>query len=320
MRSHANADGRKEPAFHPTGIPPIDDFLRYMNATKEAALNTISAYRRDLVSFHAFVAAEAEDPSDPMLLLLVDADTIEAYRLSLMEKELSDSSISRSMSTLRTFYKYQFVNGAMSENPSRDIKNKRVEKKEICVLSTGDVERLLEAPDTTDIKGIRDKAMLETMYATGLKVSELIALNVEDVNFMLGLITCRKSDSHHEDRVIYLYNKAVAALRTYLDSSRRFLVSRENEQALFLNINGGRMSRQGFWKLLKVYAERAGITQNITPHTLRHSFAAHLLENGADVRDIQQILGHADIASTQLYVEYVRRHMKNSYLKFHPRA
>lgn len=320
MRSPDSAVKRKLQVFRSTGIPPIDDFLRYMDATKEAALNTLSAYQRDLVAFHAFVTAEAEETPEPFSLLCVDADTIEAYRMSLIEKDMSESSISRSMSTLRTFYKYQYVNGAMAENPARDVKNKRTEKKEICVLSTSEVERLLEAPDTTDIKGIRDKAMLETLYATGMKVSELIALNVEDVNFMLGLVTCRKSDNHHEDRVIYLYNKAISALNAYLDLSRRFLVSGEKEQALFLNINGGRMSRQGFWKLLKTYAEKAGITQNITPHTLRHSFAAHLLENGADIRDIQQILGHADIASTQLYVEYVRRHMKNSYLKFHPRA
>ena len=184
-------------------------------------------------------------------------------------------------------------------------------------MTSAEVNQLLSLPNTSDLKGMRDKAMLELLYATGLKVSELIGLNVSDVNTQMGFVRCGEASS---ERFIPLYPVAVRALSTYLNKSRKFFVSDSKETALFVNINGERMTRQGFWKLLKGYVEEAGITKPITPQSLRNAFAAHLLENGADIRDIQEILGHKDPASTQRYAQYLKDKMNKSYMKFHPRA
>lgn len=296
-----------------THVKTVDDFLSYLALSKSASQNTVAAYQRDLTGFAAFTA---EIPVD---LLSVTGKEITAYKKSLTDKGFSASSVSRAMSSVRSFYKYLLVGGIISENPARAVKNDKVEKKDFEILSAKEIDLLLTQPDTTEIKGIRDKAMLEMMYATGMKVTELISLDVTDLNLVLGYVVCRGEGSKPHERTIFLYPTAVNALKNYLNASRCFLVQEETD-ALFVNIGGTRMTRQGFWKILKGYAAQAGIEKTITPHTLRHSFATHLLENGADIHDIKEILGHADISSTQVYADYIKKRMKDSYLKFHPRA
>ncbi len=296
-----------------THIKTVDDFLSYLALSKGASKNTVSAYQRDLTGFAAFVS---EIPTD---ILSVTGDEISSYKKHLSAKGFSASSVSRAMSSVRSFYKYLLVGGVIHENPARAVKNDKVEKKAFEILTAKEIEQLLAQPDTTEIKGIRDKAMLEMMYATGMKVTELISLDVTDLNLVLGFVVCHGEGAKQHDRTIFLYPTAVSALKEYLTASRCFLVQ-EEDNALFVNIGGTRMTRQGFWKILKGYAADAGISKTITPHTLRHSFATHLLENGADIHDIKEILGHADISSTQVYADYIKKRMKDSYLKFHPRA
>ena len=193
----------------------------------------------------------------------------------------------------------------------------KVERKYPEILTNREVELFLEQPKCVDEKGFRDHAMLEVLYATGIRVSELIGLNVEDVNLTVGFIRCT---SRGKERIIPLYTAAVKALRDYLENIRPRIIADEREKALFVNMNGERMSRQGFWKIIKYYQDKAEITKDITPHMLRHSFAVHLLENGADLRSIQEMLGHADISSTQIYTQAIRHQLKDVYNKAHPRA
>ncbi len=300
-----------------TNVKAVDDFLSYLTLSKGASRNTVSAYQRDLTGFCAFVAESLSEAS--RALLTVESETIEAYKQFLTDKGFSAASISRAMSSVRSFYKYLLVNGVIKTNPARDVKNAQIPKKDFHILTAKQVEQLLATPDTSDMKGLRDKAMLEMLYATGMKVSELVSLDVTDLNLPMGFVVCRAENAKQHDRTIFLYPTAVTAVKRYIESSRRFLASGD-DPALFVNIGGKRITRQGFWKILKGYATEAGITDPITPHTLRHSFAAHLLENGADIHDIQEILGHADISSTQVYADYIKKRMKDSYLKFHPRA
>lgn len=296
-----------------THIKTVDDFLSYLTLSKGASRNTVSAYKRDLLGFTDFVSGISHS------LLSADCNDIAAYKKHLSVKGFSSSSVSRAMSSVRSFYKYLLVNGVIDENPARTVKNDKIEKKSFEILTSKEIELLLSQPDTGELKGIRDKAMLEMMYATGMKVTELVSLDVTDLNLPLGFVVCHGEGSQKHDRTIFLYPTAVSALKEYLNSSRRFLAS-PTDNALFVNISGARMTRQGFWKILKGYVEAAGIKKTITPHTLRHSFATHLLENGADIHDIKEILGHSDIASTQVYADYIKSRIKDSYLKFHPRA
>ena len=296
-----------------THIKTVDDFISYLTLTKGASRNTVSAYQRDLTCFADFVSELSRD------LQTVTCEDIAAYKKYLAGKGFSPSTVSRAMSSVRSFYKYLSVNGVVAENPARAVKNDKVEKKSFEILTAKEIELLLSQPNTTELKGIRDKAMLEMMYATGMKVTELVSLDVTDLNLMLGYVVCHGEGAQKHDRTIFLYPTAIHALREYLNASRRFL-ARETDDALFVNINGTRMTRQGFWKILTGYAAAAGISKTITPLTLRHSFATHLLENGADIHDIQEILGHSDIASTQVYANYIKSRIHDSYLKFHPRA
>lgn len=288
----------------------IRNFLEYMTNTKKASENTVSAYRCDLNGFESYVFSGNKSAVD------FSQDDILEYKKHLSNTGFSVSSVSRIMSSVRGFYKYLFVSGVIEQNPASSVKNDKAPKKDFEILSSSEVELLLSQPDQKTIKGIRDKAMLEIMYATGMKVSELISLSVSDVNIQLGYVAFRRDTKH--ERTVFLYPAALRALKEYIDKSRRYLYS--GDDALFLNVNGSAMTRQGFWKILKSYASSAGIAKTITPLTLRHSFATHLLENGADINDIKEILGHADIASTQVYADYIKSRIKNSYLKFHPRA
>ena len=296
-----------------TGISRIDSFIDYMTNIKKSSKNTVSAYERDLDCFGSFIISINKDVVD------VSSFDIDSYKLFFNKKGFSSSSVSRAMSSIRGFYKYLLVSGTINDDPSKKIRNEKVEKKSFEVLTSSEIDLLLAQPDTKSIKGIRDKAMLEIMYATGMKVTELVSLKVSDVNVKLGFVVCHGEENQKHDRTIFLYPAAVKSVKEYLEHSRKFLDCGE-DVSLFLNINGSGMTRQGFWKILKGYVSDAGINKTITPHTLRHSFATHLLENGADINDIKEILGHSDIASTQVYADYIKGKIKDSYLKFHPRA
>ena len=298
-------------------MPEVDlitEYLDYLENTKKTASNTLAAYRRDLNSYKDFLDAKKLTVSQ------ATSSTVSKYKDCLAKNGKSVATVSRCMSCLRSFYKYLVVTEKVNENPARTVKNDKTEKKFFEILSEDEIDSLLSQPDTTDFKGKRDKAMLEILYATGVKVSELMALDVSDVNLKMQLIKCHGESSKSSERVIMLYPSAVRELDDYLRNARNYFVSDPDESALFVNVNGERMTRQGFWKLLKNYADSAGISKSITPHTLRHSFATHLLENGADIHDIKDILGHADISSTQVYSDFIKSRVNNSYLKYNHRA
>ena len=293
-------------------ITQLNSFFDYLSTTKKSSDNTVQAYMRDLQKFLEY--AESNNIDD---LSSIDAETVSDFKQHLTEKGLSSSSISRTLSSLRSFFQFLISNGVCESNPAKSVHNDKAEKKEMVVLSTKEVDALLSQPDLSDPKGIRDKAMLEILYATGIKVTELINLSIEDFNPQLSFIRCGTGD---KERFIPIYPIAAKAVMTYIEKARKLFIAGTDEKALFVNVSGERMSRQGFWKILKAYAVDAKIKKTITPHTLRHSFAAHLLENGADIHEIQVILGHSDITSTLRYAQFLKDKMKNSYMKFHPRA
>lgn len=290
----------------------IDSYILFLKTEKNSSPNTIDAYIRDLGNFKFFIDKASVSSFDEL-----DSGLLENYKDFLTKKGLSSSSISRNFSALRSLFQYFVSVGIITDNPARTIKNEKTIKKDPQILSNKEIELLLSQPSLNDIKGIRDKAMLEVLYATGIKVSELTSLNIDDINLKMQFIRCYNGD---KERYIPLYPLAVKALNNYLDMSRKLLIINKDEQALFVNISGDRITRQGFWKILKGYAESAKIAKQITPHTLRHSFAAHLLENGADIHDIQEILGHSDISSTQRYAQLLKEKVNLNYIKFHPRA
>ena len=293
-------------------ISQLNNFYDYLKNVKKSSDNTLQAYRRDLEKFIDYAAIVNINS-----FVDVDSDCVSDFKSHLAKKGLSASSVSRTLSSMRSLYQFLIAEGICDTNPAKAVHNDKSEKKEMVVLTSKEVETILSQPDTSDIKGMRDKAMLEVLYATGIKVSELIGLNIEDFNSQLSFIRCGEGD---KERFIPIYPIAAKAVSVYLEKARKLFVTNTNEKSLFVNVTGDRMTRQGFWKILKAYVATAGIKKTITPHTLRHSFAAHLLENGADIHDIQTILGHSDIASTQRYAQFLKDKMKNSYIKFHPRA
>ena len=285
----------------------IADYRTWLQEEKHASDNTLSSYLRDINQFKTWLLG-AGSPD----LRRVKKDTINEYMLYLSGAGKSPATITRCTASLKSFYAYMLGRGAVKTNPAKNVAALKVERKCPEILTSKEVELFLEQPKCVDEKGYRDHAMLELLYATGIRVSELIGLDVGDVNLAGGFIRCR---SKTRERIIPLYRTAIKALRDYITDIRPRIISGPDEQALFVNMNGGRMSRQGFWKIIKYYQEKAEISKDITPHTLRHSFAVHLLENGADLRSIQEMLGHADISSTQIYA-----HLKDVYQKAHPRA
>ena len=290
----------------------LNMYINYQRDVKNSSANTLQAYQRDLEKFFSFAELHnIKSFSD------LSVKEVEVYKSHLASCGLSPSSVSRSLSALRSLIQYLISIGQASINPAKSVHNDKPEKKGFNILSSSEIDLLLNQPDVKEVKGIRDKAMLETLYATGIKVSELINLNVSDVNITLSFISCGSGEN---ERLIPIYPICLRSIVNYLEKSRLQLVSDPSEQALFVNTNGTRMTRQGFWKILKGYAASANIKKEITPHTLRHSFAAHLLENGADIHDIQEILGHRELASTQKYAQFLKDKMRNSYMKFHPRA
>lgn len=283
----------------------------YLAEEKRAASNTMSSYLRDVRQFFRWLESEKMSPEQ------VRQVEVESYTKYLSSQGKSAATVTRSLASLKSFFSYLLSQGWISVNPARGLTPAKVERKLPQILSSKEVELFLEQPDPSDIKGCRDRAMLELLYATGIRVSELIGLNLEHINLSAAFIRCV---SREKERIIPLYPAAVRALGDYLDHVRPQMLEHPDETALFVNMSGERMSRQGFWKIIKYYQEKAGIQKEITPHTLRHSFAAHLLENGADLHSIQEMLGHADISSTQIYTQIVSQKLKNVYNKAHPRA
>ena len=283
----------------------------YLIHTKHASDNTVASYMRDLRQYASYLGSEGIDVLD------ADQDVVSGYMNSMKANGKSAATISRALASIKSLYIFAVQNREIEENPIHNIKIDKAEKKLPQILTGKEVELLLQQPKVTEMKGCRDKAMLEVLYATGIRVSELINLNVDDVSITGGFIRC---ESGGKTRIIPLYPEAVQALHTYMDDVRLKMLATPSEHSLFVNVSGERMSRQGFWKIIKYYQEKAQIDKDITPHTLRHSFAAHLLENGADLRIIQEMLGHADISTTQIYTHVDQQRLLSVHKRFHPRA
>ena len=286
----------------------IHAYENYLSKVKKASANTIASYMRDIRQF-----ADWRNGS----VLDVTQLNIRDYLSYLQGIGKSSATVSRGVASLKNFYAYLISSGFVEKNPVLDVHIDRGEKKLPQILSGREIELLLAQPVCVDAKGFRDKAMLEVMYATGIRVTELIDLNVDDVNLEQGVIKC---NSVKKTRAIPLYPAALKALKAYITDVRSSMLADPSEQALFVNVNGCRMSRQGFWKILKHYQETAHIEKEITPHTLRHSFAVHLLENGADLGSLQELMGHCDISSTQMYTHMINKKIKSVYEKCHPKS
>ncbi len=289
----------------------ISGYEIWLAREKRAAPNTLSSYLRDVRQFGQWAGGER------LSLSQVNQEDVRQYAQNLEAKGKSNATVVRSVAALKSFYTYMLSIRAVPVNPAKGFTPNRVERKLPAILSNHEVDLFLEQPDPTDSKGCRDKAMLELLYATGIRVSELISLDVQDLNLSASFLRCR---GRSKERVVPLYKGAVRALTAYISEVRPQLLEDPEEAALFVNMNGERMSRQGFWKIVKGYQDKAGIHKDITPHTLRHSFAAHLLENGADLKSIQEMLGHADISATQIYAQVVNQKLRDVYSRAHPRA
>ncbi|MBO7252854.1 MAG: tyrosine recombinase [Oscillospiraceae bacterium] len=291
----------------------IHAYENYLTKVKQASSNTISSYMRDIRQFADWFRLTYDKG-----VIDVSQVNIGEYLSFLQQEGRSNATASRVLASLKNFYAYLVSSGFLAESPvSGNFRIDRGEKKLPQILTGKEVELLLSQPSTNDTKGIRDKAMLEVMYATGMRVTELIDLNTDDVNLELGIIKCSNAK---KSRAIPLYPAALRALELYLKDVRALLIADPSEKALFVNIGGSRMSRQGFWKILKHYQAKAEIEKEITPHTLRHSFAVHLLENGADIGSVQELMGHSDISSTQVYAHMLNRKIRSVYDKCHPKA
>lgn len=291
----------------------INAYENYLTKVKQASANTVFSYLRDIRQFSGWLQGESGAS-------VLDATqlNISDYLAHMQQEGRSGATVSRALASLKNFYAYVVSTGFLETTPvPADIRVERGEKKLPQILTGKEVELLLSQPSCTDFKGFRDKAMLEVMYATGMRVTELLDLDVDDVNLDLGVIKC---SGNKKSRAIPLYPAALKALRIYLTDIRDGMVESPLERALFVNVGGVRMSRQGFWKILKHYQETAHIEKDITPHTLRHSFAVHLLENGADLNSVQELMGHSDISSTQMYAQMINNKLKSVYDKCHPKA
>jgi integrase/recombinase XerD len=290
----------------------LESFLHYATVEKGLSENTVAAYERDLRLFCKFLKERK------LTLEGVKREDILTWMMILRQNGRADTTISRQQASIRAFFQFLVKNDILMRDPSAHLETPRKKQKLPKVLSMSDVERLLEVPKPNNRFGKRDKAMLELLYATGLRVSELVSLTMDDVHVQMGFIKCLGKGS--KERIIPLGKVAADAIERYIQSGRRELDKTRSATALFLNHHGKSLSRQGFWKTLKKYAREAGIDKEITPHTLRHSFATHLLENGADLRAVQEMLGHADISTTQIYTHVNKTRLKDVYAKSHPRA
>ncbi len=289
----------------------LAQFQTYLVEQRAVSQNTMQSYRRDVQHFLMFL--QTRSLSD---VLQADDETMRLYVEELAVQNRSDATITRRLASIRCFYSFLMERYRLTSNPAKQVRTTRMQKKLPYFLNGAEIERLLAQPDTKTTKGCRDKAILELLYATGIRATELVQLNLQDVDMKTGMLLCRGK----ADRIIPIYRTAIKSVTTYIKRVRPMIGMQGDEQPLFVNLNGKRLTRQGFWKIVKSYAEQARITKEFTPHTLRHSFALHLLENGADLRDIQMMLGHADISSTQVYVQLLDAHFKEVYHNCHPRA
>ena len=289
----------------------ISQFLEFIKNDKKLSDNTFESYRRDIIQFSDYLDTKGINYSN------VEQQDVKNYLKYLNDIGKKATTVSRHLASIRLFYQYSLKDNKVSEDPTANIQMPKIEKHAPHILSSEEVTLLLDQPKGQDLKSIRDKAMLEFAYATGMRVTEIISLNVTDINLINGYVTCKKGS---KQRNIPLGKLCLTALAEYINSARKVLIKDEKEQALFVNTNGKRLTRQGFWKIVKYYKEQAHIEKDITPHVLRHSFATHLLQNGADLKSIQTMLGHSDISSTQVYMQFQDDSLKNVYKKAHPRA
>ena len=285
-------------------------FLEFLENDKKLSQNTLQSYKRDILQYQEYL------DKNGLNYLKVDHNDISEYFEGLKEMDKKSSTISRNLATIRSFYQYLLRVKKIKKDPTVGVQSPKVKKKIPNILTAKEVELLLEQPKSIDLKGIRDKAMLEFAYATGMRVTEIISLNIDDVNLAQNYVVCNTG----KKRNIPLGSISARALAEYIEKARPILIKDETINALFVNINGKRLTRQGFWKIVKYYKEQAHITKDITPHVLRHSFATHLLQNGADLKAIQTMLGHSDISSTQVYMQFQNENLKDIYKKAHPRA
>ncbi len=290
----------------------IEIFETYLAKEKKSSANTLSSYLRDIRQLGDYLEIHHDTE-----IASANEEQLAEYIASLKSNGKSVATVSRCIASIKCLYSYLCLKQLIGENPSSKLVPDKGEHKLPQILTSREVDLLLEQPQCTDAKGYRDKAMLELLYATGIRVTELIDLNISDVNLSAGIVRCH---GREKERFIPMYPKAVKALDDYINLVRPQMIALPDEESLFVNVSGERMSRQGFWKIMKYYQKKAHIDKDITPHTLRHSFAAHLLENGADIHSIQEMLGHADISSTQIYSQLVKKQLKDVYNKAHPRA
>ena len=286
-------------------------FLEFLQNDKKLSNNTLQSYKRDILQYQAYIDANR------LNYLKLSEEDITKYLEYLSKENKKPSTISRNLATIRAFYQYLIRIKKVKKDPTEDVHAPKIEKKLPVVLTAKEVELLLEQPSNEDLKGTRDKAMLEFAYATGMSVTEIISLDTTDVNLEESYVTCNKGS---KKRNIPLGAISLDALKEYMEKSRPILIKDENNKALFVNVNGKRLTRQGFWKIVKYYKEQAHIEKDVTPHVLRHSFATHLLRNGADLKSIQTMLGHSDISTTQVYMQFKDENLKDIYNKAHPRA
>ena len=286
-------------------------FLEFLQNEKKLSDNTLQSYKRDILQYQNYLEENGINYAK------VSKEDVKAYLTYLKQIGKKPSTISRNLASIRSFYQFSIRNKKIKNDPTEDVQSPKIEKRVPSVLTAQEVELLLEQPKDVDLKGTRDKAMLEFAYATGMRVTEIINLNIEDVNLEGEYVICRVGS---KQRNIPLGSLSLKALKEYIDEARPILIRNEKEKALFVNVNGQRLTRQGFWKIVKYYKEQAHITKDITPHVLRHSFATHLLQNGADLKAIQTMLGHSDISSTQVYMQFQDPGLKDIYQKAHPRA
>lgn len=290
----------------------IAKFIEYLKVEKGASENTQVSYRRDLMQMAVYL--ETLGITEPEK---ITKTVLNSYILHLEKVGKASTTVSRTLASMKAFFNYEFKSEMIKKDPAEMIRAPRIEKKAPTILSIDEVNRLLSQPSGTSAKEIRDRAMLELLYATGIRVSELIHLQTSDVNMSIGFITCR---DENKERTVPFGRVAKDALTKYMNGARGELLKGTESQWLFTNCSGNPMSRQGFWKIIKQYGAKAGIDEDITPHTLRHSFAAHLIGNGADMKAVQTIMGHSDLATTQMYAAYAGAyHVREAYQAAHPR-
>ena len=288
----------------------IDNFISYLHNIKKTSNNTELSYKRDLGKVRQYLEENGITEVDE-----ITEEVLNSYIMYLEQNHFAAATVSRNVASIKAFFHYLCKEGIVEKDVSEGLKAPKIEKKMPAIMTPEEVVWLLEQPKGDTPKEIRDKAMLELLYATGMRVSELIHLETTDINLQLGYVVCQEN----KERIIPIGNVSKEALNLYLEEGRKVFVKDDSEHALFTNCSGKAMSRQGFWKMLKGYAQEAGIHRDITPHTLRHSFAVHMLQNGADIRSVQEMLGHSDISTTQVYLSMNINRMRDVYMKAHPR-